>query len=88
MSIKGEIKKKVEYILNTDEDEANLNRLNEQLASYEKKLEESAWERTPENVKREIRVAFDSLKRPENRISEVEMDKFLDSWKERLSSQQ
>jgi uncharacterized membrane protein YukC len=88
MSLKKEIKRKVEYILNMEDDEATLNQLNEELASYQKKLEESAWERTSEEEKQEIRAAFESLKREENRISQAEMDNFLNSWRERLSTQQ
>lgn len=88
MSLKKEIKRKVEYILNVEDDEATLNQLNEELASYQKKLEESAWERTSEEEKQEIRAAFESLKREENRISQAEMDNFLNSWRERLSTQQ
>lgn len=86
MSLKKEIKRKVEYILNTERDEEALNQLNEELASYERKLEESAWERTSEEEKQKIREAFDSMKDESNTISHEEMLAHLDSWKERLGS--
>ena len=88
MSLRTEIKKKVEYILRTEEDQAILNQLNEQLATYQKKLEESAWERTPELEKQRIRASFESLKSKANRLDAAEMEKFAMSWRERLFTQE
>lgn len=85
--LKKEIKRRVEYILNSEHDEKSLSQLNEELASYEKKLEESAWERTPESVKQEIRDAFESLKDEKNTVSHQEMIAHMNSWRERLDSQ-
>ncbi len=86
MKLKEEIKRKVEYILNTERDAEVLNQLNEALTSYEKKLELSAWERTTEKERQKIRQAFDSMEDESNTISYEEMLAHLGSWKERLGS--
>lgn len=85
--LKSEIKKRVNYILDSGADEAVLNQLNEELASYEKKLEESAWDRTSEEEKQQIRAAFDSLRDEKNTVSHEEMMAHMNSWEERLGSQ-
>lgn len=87
MGLKKEIKAKVEYILQTEQDEKVLSQLNEDLTVYERKLERSAWERTPEEEKQQIRKAFEEMKSTDNVVSHEEMKKHLKSWRERLSSE-
>ncbi len=88
MNLRKEIKDKLEYILHTEQDEKLLHQLNEELTSYKSKLESAAWERTSDQEKQEIRQAFESMNKKENRISQAEMDNFLERWKEKLSTQQ
>lgn len=85
--IRKQIKERVEYVLENEQDETVLNMLNEKLAEYQQKLQHSAWERTPDSEKDQIRKAFADLEVEDNQTSHSDMKKYFQSWREKLSGE-